>query len=122
MMDGLACALEEVGRRRGIGGGGKSYESLFDPSNPPRPIEIAPANSSASPPETTTFAFLYSVRPAATANGTTMPSETPMTASLILLGPGLKLRRRWSSDNCWGEWELGAGGDEVVVGACGARV
>ena len=33
------------------------YESLFEPSNPPRPIEIAPANSSASPPETTTFAL-----------------------------------------------------------------
>ena len=35
----------------------RSYESLFDPNNPPNPIEIAPANSSASPPETTTFAF-----------------------------------------------------------------
>lgn len=34
-----------------------AYESLFEPNNPPRPIEIAPANSSASPPDTTTFAF-----------------------------------------------------------------
>lgn len=37
--------------------GSGAYESLFDPSNPPRPIEIAPANSSARPPDTTTFAF-----------------------------------------------------------------
>ena len=91
------------------------YESLFDPSNPPRPIEIAPANSSASPPETTTFAFPYSVRPAATANGTTMPSETPMTASLMLLGLGLKLRRRWKSGNCCVGRGVGFCEDEVVV-------
>lgn len=46
---------------RSSDGGGRvdavAHESLFDPSNPPRPIEIAPANSSASPPETTTFAL-----------------------------------------------------------------
>ena len=50
--------MEEDRRREGEWlGGDISYESLFEPSNPPRPIEIAPANSSASPPETTTFAF-----------------------------------------------------------------
>lgn len=41
----------------GIEDGRLSYESLFDPSNPPRPIEMAPAKSSARPPDTTTFAF-----------------------------------------------------------------
>lgn len=45
-----------------------------------------------------------------------------MTASLILLGLGLKLRKRWSSDICCVGSGVGFGEDEVVVGACGARV
>lgn len=51
---GMRCSEGGGGGRRGLGW---SYESLFEPRSPPRPIEIAPAKSSARPPETTTFAF-----------------------------------------------------------------
>ena len=45
-----------------------------------------------------------------------------MTASLMLLGLGLKLRRRWSGDVWCVEWGLGVCEDEGAVGACGARI
>ncbi len=49
-----------------------------------------------------------------------------MTASLMLLGLGLKLRRRWSSDICGFGCGPGCGfgmdEDRAAVGACGARV
>lgn len=43
-----------------------------------------------------------------------------MTASLMLLGLGLKLRRRPRSDSRWLEWGAGVG-EDVVVGAFGER-
>ena len=43
-----------------------------------------------------------------------------MTASLMLLGLGLKLRRRLRSDICWVDWGAWVG-DDVVVGTCGER-
>lgn len=45
-----------------------------------------------------------------------------MTASLMLLGLGLKLRRRWSREICWAGLGFGSGEDEVAVGACGERI
>lgn len=50
-----------------------------------------------------------------------MPSETPMTASLMLLALGLKLRRRSTSDICWLGWEAWVG-EDVVMSACGGSV
>ena len=44
-----------------------------------------------------------------------MPSETPMTASLTLLGLGLKLRRRWKAVPCWVGRGFGFDESEVVV-------
>lgn len=38
-----------------------------------------------------------------------------MTASLTLLGLGLKLRRRWKNPICWAGRALDFGEDEVVV-------
>lgn len=38
-----------------------------------------------------------------------------MTASLTLLGLGLKLRRRWKNPICWDGRALDFGEDEVVV-------
>ena len=43
-----------------------------------------------------------------------------MTASLMLLALGLKLRRRLRSNICWLGWGVWVGG-EVVMGACGER-
>ena len=42
-------------------------------------MEIAPAMSSAMPPNTTSFEFPRDERPAVKANGTVSPSERPMT-------------------------------------------
>ena len=61
------------------------------------------------------------MRPEARANGTTIPSETPMTASFTLLGLGLKLRRRWNSVIDWGGRGVGFSKDEVVVVVEGAE-
>ena len=44
-----------------------------------------------------------------------MPSETPMTASLTLLGLGLKLRRRWKNGICCVGRGIGFCEDEVVM-------
>lgn len=51
-----------------------------------------------------------------------MPSETPITASLMLFGLGLKLRRRWSNDICWVRWGVGIGEAVVAEATCGGRV
>ena len=56
--------------------------SLIDSRNPPRPIEIAPAQSSARPPVTTSFELPSDDSPAVKAKGTVRPSERPM----ILVG------------------------------------
>ena len=42
-----------------------------------------------------------------------------MTASLILPGLGLKLRRRWNSEIFW---DLEVGEEEVAVMALGVRI
>ena len=44
-----------------------------------------------------------------------MPSDTPMTASLTLLGLGLKLRRRWKNGTCCVGGRIGFCEDEVLV-------
>ena len=44
-----------------------------------------------------------------------------MTASLMLLGLGLKLRRRSRRDICWVGWGAWVG-EDVVMGACGVTV
>ena len=44
-----------------------------------------------------------------------MPSETPITASLTLLGLGRKLRMRWKNGICWVGRGVGFCEDEVVV-------
>lgn len=44
-----------------------------------------------------------------------------MTASLTLLGLGLKLRRRWSSDDWSVRRGFGVGEKELVMGAFGAK-
>ena len=58
-----------------------THSSLLAPRNPPRPIEIAPATSSASPPKMTTLVVPRLERPALRANGTVRPSESPNMAS-----------------------------------------
>ena len=63
-----------------------TYASLFAPTYPPSPIEMAPAASSASPPSTTTFVFPSADRPALRANGTVSPSERPRMASETIRG------------------------------------
>ena len=63
-----------------------TYASLFAPMKPPRPMLIAPANSSASPPSTTTLVSPKPESPAVNANGTVSPSLSPMMASDIILG------------------------------------
>lgn len=60
---------------------GRAYISLFAPRYPPRPMEMAPAISSARPPKMTTLVFPSAERPAVRANGTVRPSERPMVAS-----------------------------------------
>lgn len=61
--------------------GNITYASLFAPTYPPSPIEMAPAASSASPPSTTTLVFPSADRPALSAKGTVRPSERPRMAS-----------------------------------------
>jgi hypothetical protein len=65
---------------------GITYASLFAPTYPPSPIEMAPAASSASPPRTTTFVFPSAESPALRANGTVSPSERPRIASETIRG------------------------------------
>ena len=71
---------------------GLTYASLFAPMKPPSPIDMAPAMSSASPPKTTSLVSPRDANPAVRANGTVMPSETPMMASEIMRG--LRVNRR----------------------------
>jgi hypothetical protein len=63
-----------------------TYASLFAPTNPPKPIDIAPAINSASPPNTTSLALPKAERPAVSANGTVRPSDKPRMASEMTLG------------------------------------
>lgn len=63
-----------------------TYASLFAPTYPPSPMEMAPAASSASPPSTTTFVFPSAERPALSAKGTVSPSERPRMASETIRG------------------------------------
>lgn len=63
-----------------------SYASLLAPMKPPSPIDIAPAISSARPPNTTSLVSPKEAKPAVRANGTVMPSDTPMMASDIIRG------------------------------------
>ena len=65
------------------------YASLLAPIIPPRPIEIAPEISSASPPRMTKRVSPSEERPAVRANGTVKPSERPRMASDIMRGLGL---------------------------------
>ena len=66
----------------------RTHASLLAPMKPPRPIEMAPATNSASPPKTTTCVSLKALRPADSAKGTVSPSDRPMMASEIIRGPG----------------------------------
>ena len=75
----------------GLSGG--AYASLLAPMKPPRPMERAPAMSSARPPRTTSFVSPMEAKPAVRANGTVMPSDTPMMASEIMRGLTLKPQR-----------------------------
>lgn len=63
-----------------------TYASLFAPTYPPNPMEMAPAVSSASPPRTTTFVSPRADRPALNANGTVRPSDRPRMASETMRG------------------------------------
>lgn len=63
-----------------------TYTSLREPTYPPRPMDIAPATSSANPPTTTTLEFPRAERPALRANGTVNPSERPRIASETIRG------------------------------------
>lgn len=63
-----------------------TYASLLAPTYPPRPMEIAPAASSARPPNTTTLVFPNAERPALKAKGTVNPSERPRIASETIRG------------------------------------
>ena len=72
----------------GQGRGLQVYFSLFAPIKPPRPMEIAPAMSSARPPRTTSRASPSEDKPAVSAKGTVRPSERPIMASLITCGLG----------------------------------
>jgi hypothetical protein len=53
-------------------------------SQPPRPMLILPAMSSAHPPKMTTRVSLNADSPAVSANGTVSPSDNPMMASEIV--------------------------------------
>lgn len=61
-------------------------DSLFAPTYPPRPIEMAPAVNSASPPRTTTLVSPSADRPALRAKGTVKPSDSPRMASDMIRG------------------------------------
>lgn len=63
-----------------------SYASLLAPTYPPRPMEIAPAASSARPPRTTTLVFPRADKPADRAKGTVRPSDRPRIASEMMRG------------------------------------
>ena len=64
----------------------RTYASLFAPTKPPKPIDIAPAINSASPPSTTSLALPKADRPAVSAKGTVRPSDNPRMASEMILG------------------------------------
>lgn len=61
--------------------GEDTHSSLFAPRYPPSPMEIAPAISSANPPNTTTLVSPSADNPAVRANGTVIPSDKPIMAS-----------------------------------------
>lgn len=63
-----------------------SYASLLAPTYPPRPMEMAPAASSARPPRTTTFVLPRADKPADRAKGTVNPSDKPRMASEMTRG------------------------------------
>ncbi len=83
---GLAGLVRLVGGiMRGRGGReGETYSSLLVPMKPPRPMEMAPAMSSARPPRTTRRVSPSEERPAVRAKGTVRPSERPRMASEII--------------------------------------
>ena len=66
---------------------------------------MLPAKSSASEPDTTIFVSPNAVSPAATANGTTIPSEMAIVPSFMLAGLGLNRRRRRKKGTALGEAE-----------------
>ena len=75
----------------------RTHASLFAPTKPPKPIDIAPAINSASPPSTTSLALPKVERPAVSAKGTVRPSDKPRIASEMSLGPMLILEA-WCFD------------------------
>ena len=79
-----------------------TYASLFAPINPPSPMEIAPAMSSASPPRTTKRVSPSDDKPAVRANGTVNPSESPMMASEIIRGLSSNRLRFRAGSSCRG--------------------
>lgn len=64
----------------------RTHASLFAPTYPPSPMEIAPAANSARPPRTTTLVFPNAERPALSAKGTVRPSERPRIESETMRG------------------------------------
>lgn len=70
-----------------------AYASLFAPMNPPKPIDMAPATSSAKPAYMTILVVPSEAKPAVRANGTVIPSDMPMIASDIIRGLSLNFRR-----------------------------
>lgn len=63
-----------------------TYASLFAPTYPPNPIEMAPAVNSANPPRTTTLVLPNADKPALSAKGTVNPSDKPRIASDMMRG------------------------------------
>lgn len=70
-----------------------AYASLFAPMNPPKPIDMAPATSSAKPAYMTILVVPSDAKPAVSANGTVIPSDIPIMASEIIRGLSLNFRR-----------------------------
>lgn len=85
-MVGFSVHSVNVGVRR-IWWEDATCSSLLAPKYPPRPIEMAPAVSSARPAKMTTRVSPSADKPAVRAKGTVKPSERPMIASLITLAP-----------------------------------
>lgn len=92
----------------------ETYASLFAPTYPPSPMDIAPAANSANPPSTTTLVSPSAERPALRANGTVRPSDKPRMASETMRGlmrervlPVLEDSETASSSSDWGfEWKV----------------
>lgn len=59
------------------------------------PMEMAPANNSATPPKTTIFDSPREERPAARAKGTVRPSERPMTLKRMVVSLSWGACKHW---------------------------